>query len=564
MRNVNLTIPLALTIWMRRFCGSVLLVTMLNASVSSAAPKAVECHLSNTGIDAWDFIELTLKVSDPDATNPFTDVTVGGEFGRADDSHPSKLPGFCDATDGSLYRLRFMAASAGDYTYAVHFQQGGFLQTFRGAFKASAGRRRGALRVDPAYPWHFIWAGTGEHYFWNGTTAFLLMGWEDDQVIRDVLDRYHRWKINRVRVLLNGRAAEHFATEPVESGHGFHLYVNPWPAQRPADRVHAGFDFARFDLAYWAKFERMLRYARDRDIIISVILDWNDSKEHPAAGSADEWRYYRYAVARLGAFANITWELGDDLDSFRDAAWAHATGTLLTHWDNSRHLATSHPVNNDHQDRAAEWFGMTSLQEWHRPLHVWMLEQRRKQAQIGRLIPQVNEEYGYEDHYPDWNPTPAPGCSADGNRRAAWEMAMAGTYQTTGETAKRGTGVAPDTGGGWVNGRADATMQLLELQSHLVEFFTAFDWWKTEPHDELVNHGAFCLSQPGQIYATYLPHGGNVSVKLAPGDYRANWFHARTGETIDLGTASAPGWTSPKAPDLDDWALLLRKVTIPR
>ena len=80
-----------------------------------------------------------------------------------------------------------------------------------------------------------------------------------------------------------------------------------------------------------------------------------------------------------------------------------------------------------------------------------MLDQRKQQAQTGRLIPQVNEEYGYEDHYPEWNPVAAPGCSADADRRAAWEIAMAGTYQTTGETAKRGTGVPPDTGGGWVN-----------------------------------------------------------------------------------------------------------------
>jgi hypothetical protein len=36
-----------------------------------------------------------------------------------------------------------------------------------------------------------------------------------------------------------------------------------------------------------------------------------------------------------------------------------------------------------------------------------------------------------------------------------WEIAMAGCYQTTGETANRGTGVPPDTGGGWVSGRGD-------------------------------------------------------------------------------------------------------------
>jgi len=26
--------------------------------------------------------------------------------------------------------------------------------------------------------------------------------------------------------------------------------------------------------------------------------------------------------------------------------------------------------------------------------------------------------------------------------------------------------------------------------THLVDFFTSFEWWKTEPHDELVNNGA--------------------------------------------------------------------------
>ena len=31
--------------------------------------------------------------------------------------------------------------------------------------------------------------------------------------------------------------------------------------------------------------------------------------------------------------------------------------------------------------------------------HGWMLRQREAQSKTGRIIPQVNEEYGYEDHY---------------------------------------------------------------------------------------------------------------------------------------------------------------------
>src|SRR6185312_16927047 len=142
----------------------------------------------------------------------------------------------------------------------------------------------------------------------------------------------------------------------------------------------------------------------------------------------------------------------------------------------------------------------------------------------GRIIPQTNEEYGYEEHYPSWSPNYPDGQSADANRRAAWEMAMAGTYQTTGETAKR-TGVWPDTGGGWVNGRGDKTMTMLDGYARMVDFFTSFEWWKTEPHDELVNMGNYCLAKPGEIYAVYLPHGGRAIVKLQPGRYEPIQFN---------------------------------------
>ena len=81
-------------------------------------------------------------------------------------------------------------------------------------------------------------------------------------------------------------------------------------------------------MSYWQKFERAIRFARDRDVILSLVLDMNDSRVHPAAGSADERRFIRYAVARFGAFSNITWDLGDDLDSYRDDQWTRTTGTF--------------------------------------------------------------------------------------------------------------------------------------------------------------------------------------------------------------------------------------------
>ncbi len=534
-----------------------LLVACSDAGSGGTPPTAITFKVSVKTVDCYDFIEVTLNVAWPPA-NPFTEAKVTGRFGPAGSKDGLTVDGFCDSADGSVYRIRFMPERPGDYTYSVTFQQGELRESSKGDFSTTDSKRRGILRVDPKYPWHFIWEGTGEHYFLNGTTTYFLFGWDDEKVIEANIDRMGRAKVNRLRTLLYGRS-DHTWTEPIKPGNGFRLWLNPWVAERPDDATKPGFDFTRFNVAYWQKVERMLRYARDRGMAVSLVMDWNDTSVHPGAGSEDEHRYYRYAVARLAAFSNVCWDLGDDLDSFRDEKWTHETGTLLHQIDPYKHLATSHPVDNKHQDRTSPWFAHTSFQEWHRPLHGWMLDQRRQQAATGRIIPQVNEEYGYEDHYPSWAPFKPPAADADGNRRTAWEVAMAGGYQTTGETAKRGTGVPPDTGGGWVNGRGDPTMVLLKLHAHMVDFFTSFEWWKTEPHDELVDKGAFCLAEPGRVYAIYLPHGGAVTAALEPARYEAKWFNARTGALAAAPAAEGPKWTSPPAADDGDWALLLKR-----
>jgi hypothetical protein len=548
-------------------------LTVGSACVALASPANVTFSQGAASVEAYDFVEVTLNVALPDATNPFTDVAVQAHFGKAGDSKQLSVDGFCDSADGTVFRVRFMPSAPGDYSYSITYRQGSFEKMHEGSFRATDGHRRGPIRVDPQYPWHFIWEGTGEHYFFNGTTAFWLMGFRDEWVINSCIERLHRLNINRLRVLLAGSANIYWG-EPVMLGDNFSYSLRPWIAQAPESWERPGIDFARFNIPHWQKWERMLRFARDRDVIISVIQDISTHKAQPVAGSEDEHRYLRYMVARLSAFSNITYDLGDDLDSFRDEKWAHETGTLIESWDAYKHLASSHPVHREHQDRASDWFGFTSIQNWSRQQHALMLEERAIQKKTGRIIPQTNEEYGYEDHYPHWAPAP-PGETAETLRQVAWDIAMAGAYGTAGESCRRGTNIWPDTGGGWINGRGDDTMVMLKGYAHMVDFFTSFEWWKTEPHDELVNNGAYCLAKPGEIYAVYLPVRplcgnrehfgyqeacGDVSIRLEPGTYEAKWFSSSTGDIIPLSPVQGAVWTLPKPPGWLDWALLLQAI----
>jgi hypothetical protein len=546
---------------------AVLVVASAQAYAAGASlPPGVSFSQSAATVDAYDFVEVTVSADAPVAGNPFTDAAVTGTFRRGTEA-PIPVDGFCDSEDGRIFRVRFMPLKAGEYAYSVTYRGGGVERTHTGAFRARDGGHRGLVRVDRKYPWHFVWEGTGEHYFWNGTTTYWLLGWDDD-TISGAVERLARLKVNRIRVALNGRTVDggRWSEPLVVSTDKFRFRLDPWVAARPSDVADPGFDVTRFNLEHWRKCERLLRLARGRDVVVSLIfhLDGRDVGVDPfgkeKAGGEDEQRYYRYAVARLAAFANVMWDVTNEYRLFRDDDWANRMGAYLKERDPYDHLTSVHG-HGDFRFRTSEWADFALYQSWDEDGgYAYMLENRREQAATKRPIPQINEEYGYEDHYPvGWGgDRKAPARSADNRRRLAWEMYMAGCYQTTGERADRGTGRGPDSGGGWINGRGDDAMVMLKGYAHIVDFFRGAEWWKMEPHPELAGEGSFCLAEPGRQYAVYLLGSASATLKLEPGKYRARWFNPRTGEWTPIAGGAAGGqWTAPRPPGDGDWALLL-------
>lgn len=542
---------------------------LLSALAAYASAQSVSFSQSSRTVAVYNFVEVTLAVSGQTAANPFVDVTVEGSFQRQG-AEPVNVGGFCDSLDGSVYRIRFMPARPGLHSYTVRYSDGSQERSHQGAFEAQPAGKKGLLRVDPAYPWHFVWEGSGDHFFWNGTTTYWLVGW-DDATIRSSIDRLAALKVNRLRVALMGRVKDAGTWyEQVFPTANFSFFLEPWIARQPSSVEDPRFDVTRFNVGFWRKFERALEYARDRDIVVSVIFYVDGARPGAdpfggtGSGGADEVRYYRYAAARFAAFSNVAWDLANEYRAFRNDAWAEKMGRLLKEFDPYDHLISTHGFT-DFRFRTAPWADYAMYQSWDEcGGYQFMLNNRLIQSGTGRKIPQVNEEYGYEDHYSPWDncgPRRRPDRAADTRRRLAWQMYMAGGYQTTGERADTGTGAGPDTGGGWVNGRGDDSMQMLKGYAHIADFFSLFEWWKTEPHDELVDvWKKYCLAEPGKTYAVYLMEGGRAKLRLEPGTYTALWFDPRTGKRQSIGLARGPEWTSPASPGEGDWALLLRRV----
>lgn len=492
---------------------AVVLLTLFAAAsqpkLLHASPHAVSFSQSAQRVETYDFVEITLNVEKPNAANPFTDVAVHGWF-ATDGGRKTRVDGFCDSTDGTVFRIRFMPRKSGKYSYGVTYQQGAYERTHKESFSARDGHRKGLVSVDSKHPWHFIWKGTGEHYFYNGTTAYFLAGWDEEQ-IRQNLSRLARLKVNRVRSAIAGRVKNGRAWfEHVYPTERFSFLLNPWVAKRPGSVENPGFDVARFNVDYWHKWESLLRHARELDMVVSVIfyVDGRRPGVDPFGkkrmGGRDEQRYYRYAIARFAAFSNVMWDITNEYRLFRDDAWAEKMGTFIKEHDPYDHLISVHG-HRDFRFQTSPWTDFAMYQSWdERGGYAFMLSNRKKQAATGRIIPQVNEEYGYEDHYPTWGGNrKTPARSADSRRRLAWEIYMSGCYQTTGERADTGTGWGPDTGGGWLNGRGDDDMTMFIGYGHIVDFFTSIAWWKLNPDNSFFTEAARMSVQKNVTHVVY-------------------------------------------------------------
>jgi hypothetical protein len=267
----------------------------------------------------------------------------------------------------------------------------------------------------------------------------------------------------------------------------------------------------------------------------------------------------------------VWWDLINEWHLCRDETRVENMGRLVKEWDPYDHTTSVHGTGRFPFGRSP-WVDYVMFQSWdEHGGYDFLLKARRAQEDAGRPLPIVNEEYGYEDHYPyPWGGKRVwPARVAETRVRLAWEMAMAGAYQTTGERAN----VAGM--GGWITGRGNDEMTLLAGYARMRAFFESMPWWRLAPSPDLVTgesqalpvieNGAaiapaLCLAEPGVRYVVYLRQGGIAHLRMAEGSYSVTRYNPRTGESIAVDRAmGGEPWTTPALPDTEPWVWLLER-----
>jgi hypothetical protein len=272
--------------------------------------------------------------------------------------------------------------------------------------------------------------------------------------------------------------------------------------------------------------------------------------------------------------------------------WAKQVARLVKKADPYRHPVTVHPVISasakaesprapfDPPWRVGEFFGggkeidvisqQTGQQgegtAWDDKLKCWTGDSA---TLVGSLRadrryrkPVLNTESGYE--YLRGGPTGKQQVHhTDKVRRTSWRIVCAGGYFAAGF---HGTIGHSDV---WnridAPNRYDFTLKdegAAGQMALLYDFFTALPYWRMQPFGGVKGDAAVALAEPGEVYVVYLPKGGTLCVDLTgtQGRFRTRWFNPRGGKWTEAPETVGGGRPEFKAPDANDWALLLRRT----
>ena len=263
-----------------------------------AAPATLLLAAVQTTVEQWGIFEVALK--GPSEGNPFVDVRLTANF--TDGVRTIEVTGFYDGN--GVYRVRFMPDKTGEWRYETKSNRWP-LADKSGIFTVTpaTGKNHGPVRVRNTY--HFAYAD-GTPYKPIGTTMYSWTH-RPKEMEELTLKTLAASPFNKVRM----------AVFPQAHGVKF-MPVERFPFQGKAPR---DWDFTRFNPEFFQHLEKRVADLAALGIECDLILfhPYDDDEEwgfETMDAKTDDF-YLRYVVARLAAYRNIWWSVGNEYDFLR-------------------------------------------------------------------------------------------------------------------------------------------------------------------------------------------------------------------------------------------------------
>ena len=512
-------------------------------------------------IKKWQVFELVLEAKELGA-NPYLENAMRVDF-KGPNGIEKQVSGFWDGEN--RFVVRFTPTLEGEWTYqtcsentSLHGVTGAFLCV--SADEAS----RGFLRRDEDYRYHFRW-DDGSRFFMCGTTYYeILKNAAGGDNWKKAVDGCVGYGINKARIHVNP-----LWVKPPD--------ITPYPNTLAFDGTHD-----KINVVHWRLLDDVVRYMAEKDMVTDLIMFAGGGGEHQmdlfGTQEQDE-RYVRYILARYAAFPNVMWCLVNEWNytpkepdywnglgeiAAAEDPWAEdeSLRRLLTIHQQTRidfqyfgqdwltHACFQYGVRNRTQ-AGDEWsdFGETQYRHGDAWGHAGVI------FNMNHDIPVVNDEFGYIGEPVDKSEPDEGALTREKHRQILWGIHVAGGYSAAGDKTQYEDG-RPYMCANWHDTAEYGDMK------RLIDFFTngRVPYWKMSIDQDVIFLGerVYVLSEPGQHYVVYAAVGGEMSLILPFGQYRAERYDPRTGEYENLGEMD--NHVAITFPDAQDWVVVLERL----
>ena len=500
----------------------------------------IERDLRSLGrFSVWTRIEIPLTGPESRGRgqpNPFeilADVVFTGPSGKK-----FKVPAFYDGDgrgglDGDVWKVRFSADETGAWTF-VSTSANRHLDAYKGSFTVTP--------PAPDAPDFYRWGrlervGTAANKIrylkFRSGPYWLKAGCDDPE---NFLGNYRHYDTLEKRK----DAVDYLAGKGVNSMYimthnldGDDKDVWPWLGTTAEEAKDNSMKSARFDIAKLEEWRRLFEFMQLKGIVPYIVLE-DDS----AWAGYDHARYYREMVARFGYLPALLFNFNEEHNENYSLAEALSFMQQLKEIDPYGHPRGIHNVNDPVDDYVdASQVDLTSIQTnvggplTHNQLAIeWINRCKSRSRRV--LVISFDEGRPEEERGEWWSAYMGGGV---------WEVHVRPPYDRPMST--------------WDS----VWTQLGGTRT----FMESVPFWRMEPRNDLVKSGpAFCLARPGEVYALYLPYGGEITVELAANrTYEYAWWKAANGKDgrfENQGSASG-GRQTFIVPGSGDWALRIAK-----